>query len=151
MRPSHGSKPSVSSASLRRIEAGEIVRVPLYIVAGSKSEARAQVEQSQGRQAGRAARRRRDPRGGVRRDNGRDRRRASPGKRPRPNRGSPLSPPYLPRPSRDELPDVVEEEVIREDPQPVIETYVQVQVRQCQDDDDPGQIAEGWFSIDGKV
>ena len=26
-----------------------------------------------------------------------------------------------------------------------------VQVRQCQDDDDPGEIAEGWFSIDGKV
>ena len=28
---------------------------------------------------------------------------------------------------------------------------MQVQVRQCQDDDDPGEIAEGWFSIDGKV
>ena len=26
-----------------------------------------------------------------------------------------------------------------------------VQVRACHDDDDPGEIAEGWFSIDGKV
>ena len=34
---------------------------------------------------------------------------------------------------------------------PLIETYICVQIRQCQDDDDPGEIAEGWFSIDGKV
>jgi hypothetical protein len=34
---------------------------------------------------------------------------------------------------------------------PVIESYVCVQVRQCRDEDDPGQIAEGWYSIDGKV
>ena len=33
----------------------------------------------------------------------------------------------------------------------MIETYVQVLVRQCQDDDDPGEIAEGWFSVDDKV
>ena len=47
--------------------------------------------------------------------------------------------------------EVVEEEA-REEPQPpVIETYICVQIRQCQDDDDPGEIAEGWFSIDGKV
>ena len=26
-----------------------------------------------------------------------------------------------------------------------------VQIRACHDDDDPGEIAEGWFSIDGKV
>ena len=40
----------------------------------------------------------------------------------------------------------------REEPQPpLIETYICVQIRQCQDDDDPGEIAEGWFSIDGKV
>jgi hypothetical protein len=26
-----------------------------------------------------------------------------------------------------------------------------VQTRQCHDDEDPGEVAEGWFSIDGKV
>ena len=40
-------------------------------------------------------------------------------------------------------------EAIPEDP-PIIETYVQVQVRQCLDGDDPGEVAEGWFSTDGK-
>ena len=49
-------------------------------------------------------------------------------------------------------PDEVVEEEAREEPQPpVIETYICVQIRQCHDDDDPGEIAEGWFSIDGKV
>jgi hypothetical protein len=39
-----------------------------------------------------------------------------------------------------------------EKPQPpVIETYVCVQTRRCHDDDDPGEIAEGWFSIEGKT
>ena len=26
-----------------------------------------------------------------------------------------------------------------------------MQTRQCHDDEDPGEVAEGWFSIDGKV
>ena len=43
----------------------------------------------------------------------------------------------------------VEIHAVRADPQPVIESYVQVQVRACHDDDDAGEIAEGWFSIDG--
>ena len=50
-----------------------------------------------------------------------------------------------------DLRDEVVEAIPEEPPAPLIETYVQVQVRQCQDDDDPGEIAEGWFSIDGKV
>ncbi len=33
----------------------------------------------------------------------------------------------------------------------MVETPISVQVRQCRDDDDPGEIAEGWYSIDGKV
>ena len=41
-----------------RIEAGEIVRCRLSIVAGTESEARAQVEAGQSRQAGGATRRR---------------------------------------------------------------------------------------------
>ena len=32
-----------------------------------------------------------------------------------------------------------------------LKRYVQVQTRQCDDDDDPGEIAEGWFSVDGGV
>ena len=44
------------------------------------------------------------------------------------------------------LVEVIEEEA-REEP-PLIETYICVQTRQCQDDDDPGEIAEGWFSVD---
>ena len=40
---------------------------------------------------------------------------------------------------------------VAEDEPPPIETYVHVQVRQCQDDDDPGEIAEGWFSVDDGV
>ena len=46
-----------------------------------------------------------------------------------------------------DLRDEVVEAIPEEPPAPLIETYVQVQVRQCQDDDD-GQIAEGWFSVD---
>ena len=63
-------------------------------------------------------------------------------------------PPYLPTRSPTaecsavDLRDEVVEAIPEEPPAPLIETYVQVQVRQCQDDDDPGQIAEGWFSVD---
>jgi hypothetical protein len=39
----------------------------------------------------------------------------------------------------------------QEAPQPVFETYVQVQVRRCRDEEDPGEIAEGWFSVAGGV
>ena len=57
-----------------------------------------------------------------------------------------------PLPSPPPHSDEVVEEEAREEPQPpLIETYICVQIRQCQDDDDPGEIAEGWFSIDGKV
>jgi hypothetical protein len=63
----------------------------------------------------------------------------------------PMSPPYVPRASSP-VPEANEEEAVREEPRPpIIESYVQVQVRQCQDDDDPGEIAEGWFSIDDGV
>ena len=62
-----------------------------------------------------------------------------------------VSPPFLPR-SRLLAPEANEEEAVREEPQPpIIEPYVQVQVRACYNDDDPGEIAEGWFSVDGGV
>ena len=34
---------------------------------------------------------------------------------------------------------------------PLIETYVCVQIRRCQDDDDPGEVVEGYFSVDGST
>jgi hypothetical protein len=52
----------------------------------------------------------------------------------------------LPRPAIAPVPEAVVEEV-RTDP--VVESYVWAQVRRCTDNDDPGEIAEGWFSIDG--
>ena len=129
-----------------RIEAGEIVSIQLFIVAGSETEAHGKVEQAKAdklaelRTAG-------DLREGVfdvtmvvagvakfGEATG------EPWK--------PTAPPFLPGPKRDE---VVEDEVVRADPQPVIESYVSVQTRACHDDDDAGEIAEGWFSIDGKV
>jgi hypothetical protein len=62
----------------------------------------------------------------------------------------PMSPPYLPLAGKRD--EIVEEKAVREEPQPpIIETYISVQVRACHDDDDAGEIAEGWFSIDGKV
>jgi hypothetical protein len=63
----------------------------------------------------------------------------------------PTAPPYLPRTSS-VAPEPNEEEAVRADPQPpLFETYISVQTRACHDDDDAGEIAEGWFSIDGKV
>jgi hypothetical protein len=62
----------------------------------------------------------------------------------------PMSPPYLPGPSS-VAPDP-DEEAVREEPQPpLIETYIAVQTRRCRDDDDPGEICEGYFSIEGNV
>jgi hypothetical protein len=126
-----------------KIEAGEIVNVPLYIVAGSESVARARVEQTK------AAKLAELRAGGETREvvfaielivTGVLRRGEATETKP----WKPTA--YLPKRA-----EVVEEEVIREEPQPVIESYVQVQVRQCQDDDDPGEIAEGWFSVDGRT
>ena len=132
-----------------KIEAGEIIEVPLWVVAGSQAGACAQVEQAKADKLAelRAAGETREVvfevttvATGV----------CKHGEATETKPWKPTAPPFLPRPQRDEVVDVVEDEV-REAPAPVIETYVQVQVRQCQDDDDPGQVAEGWFSIDGKV
>jgi hypothetical protein len=127
-----------------RIEAGEIVSVPLFVVAGSESVARAQVEQTKADKLAelRAAGETREVvfdvtivvTGVVKF-----------GEATETKLWKPTAPPYLPK--QDKQDEVIEEEAVREEP--VIETYVQVQVRQCQDDDDPGEIAEGWFSVDG--
>jgi hypothetical protein len=128
-----------------KVEAGELVSVPLFIVAASEAEARAKIEETKADklQELRAAGETREIAfdvttiaTGV----------ARPGEATGPA-WKPTAPPYLP--SSSSPPN--EEEVIREAPAPVVETYVQVQVRQCQDDDDPGEIAEGWFSVDCAV
>jgi hypothetical protein len=132
-----------------RIEAGEILSVPLVIVAGTEPEALARVE---GAKAGKLAELRAagDLREvkftvelivtGV----------CKHGEATVSEPWKPMSPPFLPRSARRD--EVVEEEAVREEPQPpIIETYVQVQIRQCQDDDDPGEIAEGWFSVNNGV
>jgi len=126
-----------------KIDAGEIIEVPLWVVAGSQAGACAQVEQAKADKLAelRAAGETREVvfdvttvATGV----------ARPGEATGPAR-KPLSPPYLP--TRSPTAEVAEEEVIREDPQPVIETYIAVQIGQCQEDD-AGAISEGWFSVD---
>jgi hypothetical protein len=126
-----------------KIEAGEIIEVPLWVVAGSQAGACAQVEQAKADKLAelRAAGETREVvfevttvATGV----------ARPGEATGPA-WQPLSPPYLP--TRSPTAEVAEEEVIREDPQPVIETYIAVQIGQCQEDD-AGAISEGWFSVD---
>ena len=141
-----------------RIAAGEIISVPLFIVAGSANAARARVEQAKADKLAelRAAGDQREVAfavnvvitGVVQHGEAADpasapsapsfASREDVAVRPSPPRLAPSAPP----------PD---EEGVRADPEPVIETYVQVQVRQCHDDDDPGEICEGWFSVDGKT
>jgi hypothetical protein len=143
-----------------RIEAGEIVSVPLFIVAGSANAARARVE---GAKADKLAELRAagDQREVVFAVNVVITGVVQHGEEPADPAAVPSAPsfllsedraigPPLPPPPVRAAADFVEDEV-REAPAPVVETYVQVQTRQCRDDDDPGEIAEGWFSIDGKV
>ena len=138
-----------------KIAAGEIVSVPLFIVAGSETEACGKVEEAKADKLAelRAAGDQREVKfdvvlvvTGVLR----------PGEVPDPA-SVPSAPafsspedaairPPLPPPPQDE---VVEEEA-REEP-PLIETYICVQIRQCQDDDDPGEVVEGYFSVDGST
>jgi hypothetical protein len=140
-----------------RIEAGEVVRVPLLMVAGSESEARTKVEGAKADKLAelRAAGDQREVvfdvvfvvTGVVKFGEA-----TGEPRKPAPRLPSlPTRSPTAECSAVDLRDEVVEEEAVQADPQPVIETYVQVQVRQCQDDDDPGEIAEGWFSIDGGV
>jgi hypothetical protein len=130
-----------------KIEAGEIIEVPLWVVAGSQAGACAQVEQAKADKLAelRAAGETREVvfevttvATGV----------VKFGEATGPA-WKPTAPPYLPRPSSVAPPK--EDEAVREAPAPVIESYVQVQVGRCHDDDDPGEIAEGWFSVDGRT
>jgi hypothetical protein len=145
-----------------KIAGGEIVSVPLCTVAGSETEARAQVERAKANALA-ELREKGDQREvvfavtlvttGVRRHGEAADPAAAPSApgfasgedAPRQH----LPPPVI-APTR-RAAEVIEEEV-REEPQPaLIEIYVCVQVGQCQDDDDPGEVVEGYFSVDGKV
>jgi hypothetical protein len=133
-----------------KVEAGEIVSVALSVVVGTASQIAAAVEAAKADKLKelRAAGETREIVFGVHT--------AVTGVcRPGENAGAPawkpMSPPYLPLAGkRDEV--VGAEEVVREEPQPpIIESYISVQTRACRDDDDAGEISEGWYSIDGKV
>ena len=130
-----------------KIAAGEIVSVPLYIVAGSEASARAQEERAKADKLAelRAAGDQREVvfavnvviTGVVQHGEARDPERA------------PTAPGFASGEDAPPANEVVEEEA-REEP-PLVETPISVQIRACRDDDDPGEIAEGFFSVDGKV
>jgi hypothetical protein len=138
-----------------KIEAGEIVEVPICVAAGSEIEARIRVEEAKASALAelRAAGDQREVvfdvtmvvTGVVKHGEAPE---TEPWK-PAPRLPTPVS--TVPDGSvtvpsgtvdlRDEVAGAAPEEP------PIIETYIAVQVGRCLDDD-PGQIAEGWFSID---
>jgi hypothetical protein len=145
-----------------RIEAGEIVSVPIMVVAGSQIEARTRVEQAKADKLAelRAAGDQREvvfdvtvAVTGVLRPGEADDPASVPTAPSFSREDAAIRPPMVARDAARTaaavIPDVVDQ--VREDPQPVIESYICVQTRACRDDDDPGQISEGWFSIDGKT
>jgi hypothetical protein len=128
-----------------RVEAGELVTVPLCVAVSSASKAPAAVEQAQARKLAelRTAGEEREVRfdtwvvvSGV------------------PARGEDIGEEWKPAP-RPPLPPHVDEDEkeAREDPQPQLEFHVWTTVRLPNDDgSDPGEIREGWFSVeDGEI
>jgi hypothetical protein len=132
-----------------KAEAGEIVSVVLSVVVGKSSQIAAAVEQAKTDKLKelRAAGETREIVLGV---NTVITGVCRPGEDTGTPVWKPMSPPYLTGPSS-VAPDP-DEEAVREEPQPpIIATYITVQTRRCHDDDDPGEVTEGWYSVDGKV
>jgi hypothetical protein len=143
-----------------KIAAGEIVEVPLYIIGGSEAEVRSKVEQTKADKLTelRAAGETREitftvmlvKTGVVRYGEAADP--ASVPQAPGFSRGDAVIRPSLPSPVVPRLDDDKKGLYIVQtpgDPQPpVIESYVCVQTRRCVDDEDPGEICEGYFSVD---
>jgi hypothetical protein len=142
-----------------KIANGEVVSVPLTVVAGSFAEASIRAKEAKASKLAelRAADDMREVvfeitlvKTGVLR----------PGEIPDPVASVPSAPSFSSREDvataaraavgADVITDVVDQvkEEAEEPQSPVIETYIAVQTRQCADDDDPGEIAEGWFSVD---
>jgi hypothetical protein len=130
-----------------RIEAGEIVSAPIFVVVGTASAADAAVEQAKADKLKELH------------DAGETREVVfattivvtgvcKHGEATVHEPWKPTAPPYLPRTSSVAA-KPNEEEAVRADPQPpLLETYIAVQTRRCRSDDDPGEICEGWFSVD---
>jgi hypothetical protein len=148
-----------------KIAAGELIEIKLFIVAGSQTEARSKVEEAKA-SAVAELREKGDHRevsfditmvktGVVRCGEAADPASVPTAPSFLSSEDRAIRPP-LPSPAAPRLDD--DEKGLDSiytpsgDQPPVIESYVCVQVRQCHDDDDPGEIKEGWFSIDdGKV
>jgi hypothetical protein len=159
-----------------RIENGEAVLVDLCVVAGSETQAHAQVEEAKAAKLA-ELHARGDQREvvwavtlvttGVRRhgeaadpasvpsapafSSGEDSHKPSPFAEPRRTADATLETQDNPESSRRRADDAALE--TQDNPaEPVVATYVQVQTRACRDDDDPGEISEAWFSVtDGQL
>jgi hypothetical protein len=148
-----------------KIAAGQIVSVPLYIVAGSHAEARTRVEAAKTDKLAELH------------DSGHRREVVfdvtmvvtgvvQHGEAADPGTCAPSAPSFA---SEEDDPSLTTDAALEsqdktsvptdaalksqdnEPPPPVIETYVCVQTRQCRDDGDAGEVAEGWWSIDDSV
>jgi hypothetical protein len=156
-----------------KIAAGEIVSVPLFIVAGSETEARAQVESAKADALAKlhASGETREiifdvtmaVTGVVRCGEATDPAAA-------PSAPSFSSGEDVPRRTADATlksqDDSEDEDASRpslttdatlesrdnsDPPPPLVETPIAVQIRACRDDDDPGEVVEGYFSVDGST
>jgi hypothetical protein len=124
-----------------RVEAGELVTVPLSVTVGTAAEIPAAVEQAEANKLAElrsAGETREVVFGGTICVTGVCRLAGGEEWKPAPR-------PPLPHVAQDE-----DKEEVREEPRPsIVESYVWVQTRPCRDDgNDPGEILEGWFSVD---
>jgi hypothetical protein len=156
-----------------KIEAGELLEVPLCIVGGSETSVRAQVEAAKADKLKelRAADDRREVvfrvntvvTGVVQHGEPRDPDRppTAPGfasgedtERRHHDVDAPLKSQDNsagPRGARCTSDAVLESRDNSDPPPPLIETPICVQVGRCRDDDDPGEVVEGYFSVDGST
>jgi hypothetical protein len=143
-----------------KVAAGEIVSIPLFIVAGSETEARLRAEQAQADKLSelRAAGETREiifavtmvRTGVVRHGEAADAGRVPAAPSFLPALNSAAAPRLSSRTPPDANEDIRAARVPKQEaPQPpIIESFVQVQVRRCRDEDDPGEVAQAWFSVD---
>jgi len=156
-----------------KIAAGEIVSVPLYIVAGSEASARAQEERAKADKLAelRATGDQREVvfspvelviTGVVQHGEARDPERAptapafsrddAAAPRVGPRDFAPLPAASAGAAAPTAVLTAADTGVEQEEPQPpLVETPICVQTRQCRNDDDPGEVVEGYFSVDGST
>ena len=154
-----------------RIESGELVEVPLYIVGGSETSVRVQVEQAKADKLAElhAAGDQREVvfrvntvvTGVVQHGEARDPAAAptAPGFASREDTAVPRQATLKSRDNsededasrRHDVDAVLESRDNSDPPPPLVETPICVQVGRCRDDDDPGTVAEGFFSVTGST